>query len=303
MKKSYLHTKKKIGKLTFIMLQNDTSRVRQYTFSYKLVLAGILALVMVSSLLTFFSTRYFYVNQDYQKLNREFVTLKKENSAQKVKIDYFTSKSEDIENRIAKLKELEDQINKAINPKNTENENMNVVSRSAERDLSLPDMDEVDIKFVDELLRNQEKNVEDLFDNIKGKITKLEKIPNKMPTEGRLTSPFGERIHPTTFEKSFHYGIDLANNVGTNIYASATGVVLFSEENGTYGNMILISHGNGYSTVYAHLSKMLVKSGDQVKKGDLIAKMGNTGRSTGSHLHFEIRENGTPIDPEQILVK
>jgi murein DD-endopeptidase MepM/ murein hydrolase activator NlpD len=67
--------------------------------------------------------------------------------------------------------------------------------------------------------------------------------------------------------------------------------------------MILISHGNGYSTVYAHLSKQLVKAGDQVKKGDLIGKMGSTGRSTGPHLHFEIRENGTPIDPQKILVK
>ena len=73
--------------------------------------------------------------------------------------------------------------------------------------------------------------------------------------------------------------------------------------NGTYRKMILISHGNGYSTVYAHLSKQLVKAGDQVKKGDLIGKMGSTGRSTGPHLHFEIRENGTPIDPQKILVK
>lgn len=167
----------------------------------------------------------------------------------------------------------------------------------------MPEVDEADIRFVDELLSSQEKNIDELFDNIQGKITKLEKIPNSMPTEGRLTSPFGDRTHPVTKKIEFHSGIDLANNTGTNIYASATGIVLFSEINGTYGKMILISHGNGYSTVYAHLSKQLVKAGDQVKKGDLIGKMGSTGRSTGPHLHFEIRENGTPIDPQKILVK
>ena len=303
MKKSYLHTKKKTQKLTLMMIPNSTSKIRQYAFSYKIIAAAVLALIMLTSMLTFFSTRYFYVNQDYQNLNRQLITLKKENTAQKVKIDYFASKSQEIESRIAKLKELENQITKAIDPKAAEAESMSVVSRSADRDFYMPEVDEADIRFVDELLSSQEKNIDELFDNIQGKITKLEKIPNSMPTEGRLTSPFGDRTHPVTKKIEFHSGIDLANNTGTYIYASATGIVLFSEINGTYGKMILISHGNGYSTVYAHLSKQLVKAGDQVKKGDLIGKMGSTGRSTGPHLHFEIRENGTPIDPQKILVK
>lgn len=301
MKKSYLHIKKKKQKLTFMMIPNDTKKIKQYVFSYKTIASVLMMIVLISSILTFFTTRFFYVSQDYKKINRQYITMIKENSAQKAKIDYFASKSEEIENRIAKLKELENQITKAIDPKAVEKEASPVVSRSSERDLFMPEVDEADIKFVDELLISQEKNIDALFDNIQGKITALEKIPNFMPTDGRLASPFGERIHPVTKKVDFHSGIDLANNTGTNIYSSASGIVLFSEVNGTYGNMILISHGNGYSTVYAHLSKQLVKTGDQVKKGDLIGKMGSTGRSTGPHLHFEIRENGTPINPYNIL--
>lgn len=93
MKKSYLHTKKKTQKLTLMMIPNSTSKIRQYAFSYKIIAAAVLALIMLTSMLTFFSTRYFYVNQDYQNLNRQLITLKKENTAQKVKIDYFASKS------------------------------------------------------------------------------------------------------------------------------------------------------------------------------------------------------------------
>lgn len=303
MKKSYLHMKKKNRKLTVMMIPGDTKQIRQYSFSYKIIISGLIMLVLFSSMLTFFTTRFFYVSKDYKNINRQYITLNKENTAQKAKIDYFASKSEEIENRIAKLKELENQITKVINPKTVQKESTLVVSRSSDRDLFMPEVDEADIKFVDELLNSQEKSIDELFNNIQGKITALEKIPNLIPTEGRLASPFGERIHPVTNKVDFHSGIDLANNAGTNIYASASGIVLFSEANGTYGNMILISHGNGYSTVYAHLSKQLVKTADQVKKGDLIGKMGSTGRSTGSHLHFEIRENGTPINPYNILNK
>lgn len=301
MKQSYIHMKKKSKKLTLMMIPSNTKKIKQYALSYKVIASGLLTIILFTGILTFFTTRFFYVSQDYEKINRQYEVIKNENNAQKAKIDYFSSKSEEIENRIAKLKELEDIITKAIDPKAITKESTQIVSRSADRDLFMPEVDETDIKFVDELLSAQEKNIDELFYNIQGKITALERIPNRMPTSGRLTSPFGERIHPVSKRVDFHSGIDLANDTGTNIYASASGIVLFSDVNGTYGNMIIISHGNGYSTVYAHLSKQLVKSGTQVKKGDLIGKMGNSGRSTGSHLHFEIRENGTPINPYNIL--
>ncbi len=113
-----------------------------------------------------------------------------------------------------------------------------------------------------------------------------------MPTSGKLTSPFGARWGRQ------HAGVDLAAKVGTPIYAADNGVVTVSrDKNNGYGKMITIDHKNGFVTTYAHCSELLVKEGDVVAKGDLIAKVGNTGRSTGPHLHFEIRLDGVAQNP------
>lgn len=111
------------------------------------------------------------------------------------------------------------------------------------------------------------------------------------PSRGTLTSRFGSRWG------SMHTGIDIANKTGTPIYAADGGKVSFSGSNGAYGNLVIIDHENGYQTYYAHCSKLLVSKGDRVYKGQHIANVGNTGRSTGPHLHFEVRKNGTPINP------
>ena len=111
------------------------------------------------------------------------------------------------------------------------------------------------------------------------------------PTVGRFTSPFGPRWG------RFHYGIDIANCVGTDIKAADGGVVTRAGRAGSYGNLIIIDHQNGTSTRYAHLSRIDVKVGQTVEQGQSIAKMGNTGRSTGPHLHFEVRVGGKAVNP------
>lgn len=111
------------------------------------------------------------------------------------------------------------------------------------------------------------------------------------PTVGRFTSPFGPRWG------RFHYGIDIANSVGTDIKAADGGIVTRAGSAGSYGNLIIIDHQNGTSTRYAHLSRIDVKVGQAVEQGQSIAKMGNTGRSTGSHLHFEVRVGGVAQNP------
>lgn len=116
-----------------------------------------------------------------------------------------------------------------------------------------------------------------------------------IPLKGRLTSPFGPRWG------SMHLGIDLASPMGTDIKAADNGIVKFSGYKGTYGYMIFIDHGNGYATRYAHSSKLYVSEGQKVAKGETIAAVGSTGRSTGPHLHFEIIVNGENKDPYNYL--
>ncbi|MBR2490262.1 MAG: peptidoglycan DD-metalloendopeptidase family protein [Ruminiclostridium sp.] len=119
------------------------------------------------------------------------------------------------------------------------------------------------------------------------------------PTTGQITSPFGYR---TIFgSTSFHRGLDIANTTGTEILASAGGTVTWAGAKGTYGNLLILDHGNGFTTYYAHCSQILAEEGDTVKQGEKIALMGSTGRSTGPHLHFEVRWQNEPLDPEKCL--
>jgi hypothetical protein len=122
-------------------------------------------------------------------------------------------------------------------------------------------------------------------------------------TEGWISSRYGYRTDPFTGRRQFHRGIDFAGSEGTPIYAAAGGIVINAKKHPQYGNLVEIDHRNGYVTRYAHTSKMLVKAGDVVKKGQEIAKMGSTGRSTGTHLHFEVIKNGSTTNPALILEK
>jgi murein DD-endopeptidase MepM/ murein hydrolase activator NlpD len=126
----------------------------------------------------------------------------------------------------------------------------------------------------------------------------LRNIPTIIPaSQGRITSRYGNRKDPFNFKKTFHSGIDIAAPLNTEIFAAADGIVSHAGPNGGYGLVVTIDHGNTYETLYAHLNRIDVKVGEKVIKGDVIGGMGTTGRSTGVHLHYELKRNGEHIDP------
>ena len=118
-----------------------------------------------------------------------------------------------------------------------------------------------------------------------------------------LSSPYGTRLHPRSGGERFHRGLDLRADQGTPVYAVADGRVERSGWSGAYGNLILLSHAFRLSTRYGHLSRFAVRPGQQVARGDVIGYVGSTGRSTGSHLHYEVLANGRPINPLQLLTQ
>jgi murein DD-endopeptidase MepM/ murein hydrolase activator NlpD len=127
-------------------------------------------------------------------------------------------------------------------------------------------------------------------------------LPNTSPINAAFnSSSYGWRIDPFNGNKAFHEGLDFSSEIGTPIYASAGGIVAAAERTPDYGNIVKVDHGSGLETRYAHASKLMVKVGDRVVKGQLIALVGNTGRSTGAHLHYEIRLNGNALDPRKYL--
>ena len=125
--------------------------------------------------------------------------------------------------------------------------------------------------------------------------------PNLWPVEGPVTGSFGERIDPFNGEGAFHSGIDIASQVGEAVIAPADGVVLFADFMGGYGRVVMIDHGHGITTRYGHLSNFVVTAGQRIQRGDTIGHVGLSGRSTGPHLHYEVRINDTPVNPHKYL--
>jgi len=123
------------------------------------------------------------------------------------------------------------------------------------------------------------------------------------PGYTKITSPYGYRVHPILKTKRMHTGVDIGVPSGSNVVAVADGKVILAEYYGGYGNTVIIDHGGKISTLYAHNSKLLVKEGDKVTRGQVIAKSGSTGLSTGPHLHFEVRVNGNHTDPMPYITK
>src|SRR5262249_59905523 len=115
--------------------------------------------------------------------------------------------------------------------------------------------------------------------------------PNFWPIKGPITSHYGSRSDPFNGEAEMHLGLDISVRYNAQNHAPADGVVLYSERKAAYGNLVILDHGNGLTTRYGHLSRSLVKVGQRVKRGDVIALVGTTGRSTAPHLHYEVRKN------------
>ena len=128
-------------------------------------------------------------------------------------------------------------------------------------------------------------------------------MPSVWPISGRLLSHFGNRTDPFTGEGAFHSGLDISAPTGTPVHAAADGVIRRAEWSGAYGKLVIIDHGNGYQTWYAHLSRYDVIPGQEVRRGQVLAYSGGTGRVTSPHLHYEVRREGSPIDPHRYLVQ
>ena len=171
-----------------------------------------------------------------------------------------------------------------------------------ENKLSNPASKLIDLEMnVDNLTRKVKLELAS-YSNIYNKVIKesdrLQSIPSIRPVNGGyINSGFGYRNDPFTSKPRFHYGQDITVSSGTNVYAPADGVVKYASRQGGFGKVIKLDHGYGYRTIFAHLSKFYVKWGQKVKRGDLIGKSGNTGRSAGPHLHYEVHRNGVPQNP------
>ena len=149
----------------------------------------------------------------------------------------------------------------------------------------------------------QERSLRDLQEYFDDQESLLASTPSIWPTRGWVTSDFGSRLDPLTAERKMHEGLDIASSVGQAVYAPSDGTVVFIGTESGYGKVLVIDHGYGVKTRYGHLSEILVHEGDRVKRADKVALVGNTGRSTGPHLHYEVRVNGIPENPRKFILE
>ena len=158
-----------------------------------------------------------------------------------------------------------------------------------------------DVEKLIEKIEAESKSLNEVLRSAGIKDAHLSSMPVLKPVAdkyvNKLASGFGTRFHPILKVNKMHKGLDFAASTGTPIYATGDGTVKVAEFNSGYGNVVVLKHGNGYESLYAHMSRAKVRNGQKVKRGDVIGYVGSTGLSTGAHLHYEIHKNGEPVDP------
>lgn len=303
LKKALIKNKKNYT--TFMFIPESRSSVK--SFRIPAWFPGFISISIVILIVT--SGICFYALSElklqYNASRKEVSDLTAINTSQKIEIDNLQRSSEIIQMQLAENSRMLDEVKKTvgINPSPEENiEFMYVtqeVSSKSNPDLSLKIASiETDFASLSEKIALQKKNIADSLDPIKKQLAYLMAKPSIKPVTASITASFGYRKNPFTSRGSeFHKGIDFAASYGQTVSASGDGIVAFSGWNAGYGRMVIISHGYGLSSLYAHNSKLLVKQGDKVKKGQAISKVGNTGRSTGTHLHYEVKLNGKNVNP------
>jgi murein DD-endopeptidase MepM/ murein hydrolase activator NlpD len=300
--------------MNIILVSDSLARSRNVTLSQTqvfLVALGILMSGFLLALATYVVTMKFSVDLRNPYLQSLLASLHAEQLRQsetemKQNLNTLAVKVGELQARLMRLDAFGERLGKAAGIKQEEfrfdeKPGQGGPQASSQRDLSVPEFK----KMLEEISRVLDDRSDKLgiLDNILMDDRLARKtVPTTLPiTQGYYSSNYGYRIDPISGRSSFHTGIDIIASPGTPIVAAAGGVVGSVEFHPEYGNMIDIDHDTGITTRYAHLLKSQVKVGDVVMKGQVIAQVGATGRVTGPHLHFEVRDRGVPLNPNKFL--
>jgi murein DD-endopeptidase MepM/ murein hydrolase activator NlpD len=276
---------------------------------------SLLHLLLLSSLAILAFLTWAFI--DYHTLKTELperLYLLKENQQQKLQLAALSQKIDEINGEMIELREFDHKLKVMVNLETNESDTQFLGVGGS--DPTLLDPEYTVEKAHQKLIRLMHQSLDTLNTEVaiqmqdKKELYKfLEKqksmwacTPSIWPIKGWVTSKFEYRISPFTGKREFHSGLDISAKIGSPIIAPADGVVTFVGHNDLSGNLLTINHSYGIKTKYAHLNKALVKQGQYIKRGDVIALLGNTGRSTGAHLHYEVHLKGVPVDPLRYIL-
>jgi len=299
-----------LRKITIVYLPDGADAVKQFKIPRAFVCLGLAMSLFAVALLI-------WASGDYLKLKKmipENLTLLQQNSQYKNQLISLAGKIDQINEKVAKLREFETRLKNMVNLETGE-ENAQFLGiggadfSALESEGSSEKSQQKLVSLMHQSLENlnteisvQSKGKTELFAFLESQKSMFACTPSISPAEGWPTSRFGYRVSPFTNQKEFHSGLDIASRVGTKVIAPADGVVASIDRSDGLGLSLTINHGYGLKTIYGHLSGTLVAKGQGVKRGQDIALMGNTGRSTGPHTHYEIHLNDVPVNPERYIL-
>jgi len=291
---------------TVLILPDATSPARKLHITKTIVTA--VSSVTAVSVLAFAFFLYQYVNLNVRML--ELKQLRQEASDR----NFLSAKVGQLEGELTRLRELDRKL-RVIAGLDAGGEQGKLAQGGAEA-LSrtvlleavqkgtgrLADWVTRDLEALGHEITSRERSFRELKDLLEAKRSVLASTPTIWPVRGLITAGYGYRVSPFTGQREMHEGLDIAAPHGTPILATANGVVSFVGSLAAFGNVVFINHGHGFTTFYAHTSSIRVKEGQQVKRGQIVASVGTSGRTTGPHVHYEVQVNGATVNPLKYIV-
>jgi murein DD-endopeptidase MepM/ murein hydrolase activator NlpD len=294
---------------TFLIIPKKKSSAKRFTLSNKFLkgVAFCIMAVILASMYTYYD--YIRIKRDKIELER----LRRQTREQKVQIDDLAEKVNNFAMRMEELSQLDKNIRTMANVEDKRYKGQILgIGGSINDETRIKSYAETDQRMViakidqnvEQLSKDaveQKNSFNELFKFLKKQKSILAAMPSIWPVQGWVTSEFGFRSSPIGGGREFHKGIDIATRMGVHVVAPADGLVSEISYDRDVGHMIRIDHGYGMSTWYGHLLRTVAKQGNMVKRGDLLGYVGNSGRSTGSHLHYSVVLNGIPVNPRKYL--
>jgi murein DD-endopeptidase MepM/ murein hydrolase activator NlpD len=268
---------------TVLISPSRTSKVRQLSIHRNIIRAGATLFVVALMIVTYGLARL----GQHEALNLRYLSVKAENESLKQTNDAYQNSYAKLKGQISYIEDMSKEL-----------------ARSAKMQHS-PETDELvgiggpeTVVALDKAADHLEREVRHISDRLHSDVLRLASIPRGLPVNGYITDGFGMRRNPFNGEgREVHEGLDIAVDFGTPVAATADGLVIYAAPHAGYGNLVIVYHSNGITSRYGHLSRIAVEAGQRVKRGDQVGNVGSTGRSTGPHVHYEIRENDQSVDP------
>ncbi len=292
--------------LSIIIVPHYKGKFKTITFSKKrvTVLTGVASFLSVALL-------FFLVDYSLMNINRyKYKALLKISENQKQTIAQYKNSIEELKGRIENFDNYVKKLNIIAGLKSpevlrevgigsgTSAEHQDALASNLTTPLSLDQL-----KEISEKAESLERNLDALYNFFEDQKIILAGTPSIAPTKGYWVSSYGWRVDPFTGMKAFHKGIDIATHYGNSVVATADGLVIETTKDKIGGNTVKITHWGGFTTVYCHLSKFLVKPGQRVKRGEVIGLVGKTGKALGPHVHYEVHLNGKPLNPYYYILE